>query len=634
MISHFGCHGEPMEPSTTPPVHTPSSPTLSDQTHISAAAQSGFFNTLGRLYSAMTPFERVLAWSFGLIWAISSFVLAAQVSTYTSVVVPAHGGTLTEGIVGAPRFINPLLAISDADRDVSYLVFSGLLRHGENGSFIPDLASEYSINETGTEYTFTIRPDAVFHDGDPVTADDVAFTVSLAQNPDVKSPKRADWEGVVAEVVDERTVRFTLARPYGPFMENLTIGILPKHLWSDVTPEEFPFHRLNTEPIGSGPYKAAKIQKRASGSLERITLEHFDEFTLGDPFINTINIVFYASDDALITAFNTGAIDSISSIAPERVPELTRVDMNQLTSPLSRTFAVFFNQTKSEALADPAVRSALDSALDKEALIAHVLRGYGVALEGPIPREGTAMAAATLVSDTPTTSSLGTESTAADTADTASTETSSDEATTDSRLEAARAILEKAGWQVNAETGIREKKGVTLSVRIATGNAPALAATAEEIAHTWRELGAHVSVEAYNTGELNTNVIRPREYEALLFGEIVGRTLDLFAFWHSSQRTDPGLNLSLYANARADRLLSEARATADQTAREEKYAEFVQIIREDMPAAFLYAPEYIYIAPPVLRNVRLDTMTTLADRFANVHEWYVETERVWPIFTH
>jgi len=187
---------------------------------------------------------------------------------------------------------------------------------------------------------------------------------------------------------------------------------------------------------------------------------------------------------------------------------------------------------------------------------------------------------------------------------------------------------------MNEETGVRRKGTKDLAFTIATGNVPELVKTAEVVTAVWREIGVEVHVEAYNTGELNTNVIRPREYEALFFGEVIGRSLDLFAFWHSTQRSDPGLNLALYVNPRADKLLSEARASADSTVRAEKYAAFAEYVREDIPAIFLYAPEYVYVMPSDLHYSPLSTFTTGSDRFTTAHRWYREVEYVWPLFSH
>src|SRR3990167_4613872 len=213
----------------------------------------------------------------GLLTA-SALALVAQANNFFLVEVPRASGALTEGIIGTPRFINPLLAISDADRDVTALVYSGLLRATPEGGYVPDMAESYDVSPDGKTYTFILRDGLTFHDGSAVGVDDIVYTVGKAQDPALKSPVRANWEGVVAEQVDARTVRFTLRKAYAPFIENLTLGILPKARWGVVTDEEFPFSELNQEPVGSGPYRLGSASRSSSGILSTYTLRSFGDY--------------------------------------------------------------------------------------------------------------------------------------------------------------------------------------------------------------------------------------------------------------------------------------------------------------------------------------------------------------------
>ncbi len=168
---------------------------------------------------------------------------------------------------------------------------------------------------------------------------------------------------------------------------------------------------------------------------------------------------------------------------------------------------------------------------------------------------------------------------------------------------------------------------------IATASVPELKRAAEIVKTEWESLGVPTTVELYEQADLNQNVIRPREYQALLFGLSVGAEPDLFAFWHSSQRNDPGLNIAMYTNITADKLLAEERAESDATARAALAEEVAGEIRSDVPAAFLYSPEFIYILPRSILGTRFDTIDIPSDRFADVAEWYVYTEHVWKIFS-
>ncbi|TSC61803.1 MAG: peptide/nickel transport system substrate-binding protein [Parcubacteria group bacterium Athens0416_74] len=210
------------------------------------------FSALEGMMRSFSPFERLALYVFTLLLGVSTLALLAGANSAVSVTIPSQGGAIVEGELGPARFINPLIPMSQADSDIAALVYSGLTRSLPDGSIISDLASSYEISDDGTSYTFTIREGSTFHDGTPVTSADVLFTVQQAQNPDIKSIHRADWEGVSVSTPDERTVIFKLPRAYAPFIQNTTMGILPKHLWASVTPEEFPFSPINMHPIGTG----------------------------------------------------------------------------------------------------------------------------------------------------------------------------------------------------------------------------------------------------------------------------------------------------------------------------------------------------------------------------------------------
>ncbi len=536
----------------------------------------------------------------------SSVALVYLLNAQFLVAAPARGGALSEGIIGAPRFINPVLAISDADRDLSALVYSGLLKAAPEGGYVPDLAQSYAVSDEGRTYTFTLKPEATFHDGTPVTASDVVFTITKTQDPKLKSPERANWNSVTVEELDARTVRFTLKQAYAPFVENLTLGILPKHLWQSTTAEDMTFSNLNSNPIGSGPFMVSSVSRNSSGIPAAYTLTAFAEYALGEPYLTHVTFNFYKNEDDLLDALRKGEIETASGISPAALADL---DTTVERSPLNRIFAVFFNQNQSEVLRDKVVRQALNAAINRHDLVEEVLGGYGTPIDGPIP---------------PAILSTPAVEAAADTA---------------SAVAAAQQILVDAGWETGPDGIFQKKTGsgsdaktVTLSFSLATGNVPELRAAAEYMRHTWAEMGAQVEVQVYDQGDLSQNIIRPRKYDALLFGEVVGREMDLFAFWDSSQRVDPGLNVALYANATADKLLAQLRQTADTATRGSLYEQFAAELRNDIPALFLYAPDFVYIVPKDLQGLDLKFIETPSDRFLSAHLWHRETDFVWPFF--
>ncbi len=562
---------------------------------------------------ALSPGERLLVRTLAIALGLSFFAIVAGIMNAASVEVPSRGGSLTEGVVGTARFLNPLLALSGSDKDLTLLVYSGLMRATPEGDLIPDLAESYTISEDGTVYTFKLRKGVTFHDGSPLTSADVLFTIEHTQHPEMKSAHRADWQGVSVTTPDPQTVIFTLPHAYAPFLENTTLGILPKALWQNVSADEFPFHPLNTNPIGSGPYRVVDAKTSSTGSATRYELKPFDNFALGTPNLDKITFLFYGNEEELIEAFNAGKIDSMAGISPSAIESVMRSNVAIASSALPRTFGVFLNQSKNAIFADESVRAALNAATDKARVVNEVLKGYGVTLEGPIPPR--LLGAHPLESPQPF------------------PERKESQHKEGTFAKDARDVLERGGWTFDDETSTWTKKKTAFEFTLATADEPELAKTAELIAQMWRDAGIKVNVQVYSLSELNTVMLRPRNYEAVLFGEVVGRSLDLFAFWHSSQRNDPGLNLALYANSRADTLLSRARETTNRREREKLYAQLEDVIKDDKPAVFVFAPEFIYLVPENLGGVALGALTTPAERFLNIHEWYTDTERVWNFFT-
>lgn len=572
--------------------------------------KKGFtFSKLDKIEEAakrMTLTEKLVFYGFATLLILSTIFMLWRVNNLLLVEVPKEGGELKEGIIGTPRFINPLLAFTDADRDLTTLVYSGLLKATSDGNYIPDLAETYSVSEDGLKYTFTIRKDAVFHDGKPVTADDVIFTIGKATDPLLKSSKRPSWEGVNVRKLSDKEIQFVIREPYAPFLENATLGILPKHIWEHVASDQFPFSEYNIKPVGSGPYEVTNLKRDSGGLPVYYQLEPFSDYTLGSPFIKDIYINIYTSEADLVKAYKDGKIHSLSGISPQYATVLKKDGAPIVNSYLPRVFGVFFNQNKASVLSNKAVRQALDIGLDKEKIVGTVLLGYGVAIDSPIPPE--------LLKN----GSI-----------------SEKEANQD-RIKAAKEILENDGWKLNSSTGIYEKKTKSqtevLKFSISTSNAPELKQVAELVKEEWRKIGVDVEVLVFEQGDLNQNIITPRDYQALLFGEIVGRDLDFYPFWHSSGRNYPGLNIALYTNSKVDKLLEDARKIQGKGARVAKYEEFETEVKNDVPAVFIYSPEFIYIIPEKIKGVSLGQLTIPAERFLNIHDWYIETENVWRIF--
>jgi peptide/nickel transport system substrate-binding protein len=564
---------------------------------------------INSVFGTFSKKERIVFVILLATFLISTLLILESINKSLMVSIPLRGGSISEGIIGTPRFVNPILANSPADLDLVSLIYSGLMRKNSDGTLSPDLAEKYEMSKDGLTYTFTLKNKIFFQDGEPVTVDDILFTINEIKDPIIKSSKKVDWDGVSATKIDEQTIEFSLKKPYPSFLENLTLGIMPQHLWSNSSIE---LNTANTSPIGSGPYLIKSVSKESSGIINSYTLEPFKGFALGESYIKEIDLHFYSNEEDLVRALEDGAVDQISSITPLNADILKERNFQIETSVLPRVFGLFFNQNKNNIFTDKVITKAIDDAIDKDKIVREVLFGYGTVIDGPIPPNMTAYEKLS-GSASPSREVL---------------------------LQNIQNSLAKDGWskgpdgflQKTTTNKSKKKTAIPLAFSISTGNAEELTKTAEIIKQDLAKIGIRVDVKTFEIGNLNQSVIRPRDYDSLLFGEIINNESDLFAFWHSSQRKDPGLNVAMYTNAKVDKLLEDASTTIDQQARIKKYTQAESEIRKDMPAVFLYSPNFIYVIAKNLKGLSLNNLTSPTDRFSNVYLWYTETENVWKIF--
>jgi peptide/nickel transport system substrate-binding protein len=512
--------------------------------------------------------------------------------------VPKSGGEYIEGIVGQPLYINPLIAqTSEADSDLAELIYSGLFKYDKDGNIVPDLAESYSISDDQKEYTVVLKKNVTWHDGQPLNAQDVFFTYNILQDSAYKSPLRQSLAGVSVSVKDDYTIVFSLSNPYVGFLDNLTVGILPKHIWADIAPEKFALAEYNLHPIGSGPYMFSDLQKDADGNILTLKLIAFKNYYDGAPYISKMTFNFYPDDNALIDAYNKKEVQGIASIPPQNVKDIKNIkstNINQLIIP--RYFAVFFNQTKSVVLADDNVRKALNLSVDRQGLINNVLYGEGLALESPFFPQMAGYV---------------------------------DEGGMQADVAGANKVLDDAGWTINSNDNVREKNGTKLEFEMVTTDWPEFVQTANVLKAQWAKIGAIVDVKVLSVSDLQQNYIRTRGYDSLLFGQGISFDPDLYSFWHSSQKHDPGLNLSLFDNSGADTLLENIRQETDQSKRIEDYQQFQTILAQEIPAVFLYGRYYLYPTNTTVRGMDVQNIDNPQQRFTDVNKWFVKTERVW-----
>jgi peptide/nickel transport system substrate-binding protein len=555
------------------------------------------------LFKAFSATEKIIFLCFVVIALTTALIMAYKASQNFMVTIPVEGGSLTEGEVGVPRTVNPILAFTDADKDVTALLYSGLMRRDDSGNLVPDLAESYSISSDGMTYDFTLKKNIYFDDGKPITADDVVFTINKTEDAPIKSPVRADWADVTIKKIGDSEIQFILKQPYAPFLDNATLGILPEHIWQSVSDDQFIFSNYNVQPVGDGPYSVKNVVKDANGVPQSYTLVPSSHYSGERPFIAKIILNFYPDENHAFSALEAGEIDSLAGLDPDDAAILasTSASVHILTNPVPRLFGIFFNQNQNPVFADKAVRQALSLAVDRQAIVKDVLYGYGIPIDSPIPQGNLA-------------GSRG---------------------ATSPNIALATSTLQKDGWKLGTD-GIYaktvNKKTQTLAFSITTANSSDLSAATAMVAGQWRAIGAKVTVNILEYSDLQST-INARSYDSLLFGQYVGTGLDLYAFWHSSQRNAPGLNIAQYVNSSADKDLSDARTATSSTIQLADLSAFQNVFNQDVPAVFLYSPDLIYVIPDKLQGVDIKSVSMPADRWNGVANWYIDTDRVWSIFT-
>lgn len=514
-----------------------------------------------------------------------------------SVERPDYGGTYIEGIVGRPNAINPLFSQSnDVDRDLVALVFSGLTRANESGVIKPDLATRWTISPDGLVYTFTLRSDVRWHDGTRLSADDVLYTIHSIQDPAFRGPPdlAAFWRTVAITQVDPATIRFQLTQAYAPFLQYTTLGILPEHSLKDVSPADLFQNPFNRRPIGTGPFQ---IAESASDSM---LLDANQRFYGSRPYLSRIQLRFYPDYDSIFAAYARGEVQGISRILPANLPKARALNNLKMYSARLAGYTLIYLNLSKTPFQERQVRQALLYGIDRRHLIDDVLQGQGLAASSPIEPESWAFASA--LNPYPF------------------------------DVERAKALLDLAGWK-DAGDGVRRKDQTAFAFTLTTNDDPARVALANEIAKGWQAIGVKAAVQAVPAPALVQNVLRPRQFDAVLYE---WRTLsydpDQYEEWHQTQIPSATAALGQNYSGLNDRDISEtleaARKTNDQAKRIELYHKFQELFADRVPALILYYPVYTFGIDSRMRGVQLAPLLMPSDRFRNLAEWYLKTKRI------
>jgi peptide/nickel transport system substrate-binding protein len=542
--------------------------------------------------------EKILLLGLVLSLIVSAFLIFLGLLDRWTYLTPEQGGIYHEAAVGQPHSLNPILTSSnDIDNDIIQLVYSSLFKLDANLVPQPELAESFTLSDDKREYTIKLKRDIVWHDGEAFTADDVIFTLNSIQTPDYNSPLVSQFQGVEVTKQDDYTVHLKLREPYTPFLVNLTTKIIPQHVWANIAPRNAALAEQNLKPVGTGPFQFSKLTtRRKTGEITNLRLTRFDRYYDTAPYLDGLEFSFFNSHDETVNALRSGRVDGLGFLPLQLLEQVDSSAYNLRQLLLPQYFALFFNQNQNTLLRDAGLRNALLLATDRESLVDEALDGQAEPLQVPLPH-----------------GLLGHRTDLASSYD----------------PEAAKQNLEEAGWRDVDGDGIREKDNTRLTLKITTTDWPEYVRTAEIIQKQWQKIGVETVIEHFGAGTIQQTIVGPRQYEILLFGEILPADPDPYPFWHSTQTKSPGLNLALLQDKTVDDLLETARQAADPAARAQKYQDFQGRIFELNPAIILYQPYYLFVTRDKVRGPALEQAALPAQRFNDIHLWHVRTQRIW-----
>lgn len=594
--------------------------------------------------------EKTVFWSSFFLAIITTAVWVIFYIYSHIAVLPTAGGDYTEGLIGSPKLINPIYdGANDVDSDISSLIYAKLFKHNENRELIPDLVESFQISEDKKTYTLKLRENVFWSDGEKITTNDVAFTIDTIQNPEAGSTLYNSFQGITMDKIDDYQITLTLKEPFAPFLSNLTLGILPEHIFGQIAPTNLRLAKDNLQPIAvSGPYKFSKfIKDNANNNIQTYILERNDKYYGDKPYLKTVNFKFYNSYEQALDDLRNKNLNGLSFV-PNYLKEKTiSKNLNLYDLQLPQYTALFFNQSKDKILKDAVLRSCLAMSIDKKIILEEVLKNNGQIIHGPILKNEIGyypeIKKYTYNIDEANTL-LDKSWSRVDQAKFLEIRqgqilkelkekyqiTSSTPSTT-LEIDLDKEVQKKLSLEVDPEQTFyrKDKNDNFLSLTITTADNPEYAAVAKTIAKFWKNIGIQTFVELIDSKQITKENIRDRNYSILLFGEVLGSDPDPYAFWHSSQTQFPGLNLAQFISKDADALLENARAVDTINKREEAYKKFQDILAKELPAIFLYTPSYTYAITSEIKGVNIGSILTPSDRFSSINKWYLKTAKQW-----
>ncbi len=533
---------------------------------------------------------------------VAVLLLSQQPVTAPLLPQPTSGGVYTEALIGSMGRLNPLLDWNNsADRDIDRLIYSGLIRFDAHGLPQPDLAESWGTSADGTIYNFTLRSNAVWQDGKPVTSDDVIFTIDLIKSSGSLFPQDIKdlWGQIDVKKLDDKTFKLTLPEPFAPFLDYVTFGVLPKHLLESTPPEQLASSNFNLQPVGAGPYKLDHLIVEG-GQIKGVVLQLNENYYLKKPFIPQVVFRYYSSAASALDAYNQGEVLGISQITPDILQAaLAEPNLSVYTSRLPQLSLVFLNLNNPSVqfLQNENVRRALMLGLNRNAIISNFLQGQAIVADGPIlPGSWAYYDGIPHIDYDP---------------------------------DAAQSLLKSEGYVIPASGGnVRAKDDQPMALTLVHPDDALHTKIAQSLQSDWAQIGVKVDLQAVPYDSLIKDFLAPRNYQAALADLNTARTPDPdpYLFWHQAEATG-GQNYSQWDDRTASEYLESARTQADFTVRARLYRNFQVIFAKELPSLPLYYPVYSYGVDVSVQGVQVAPMYDTSDRLAFISDWYLVTRR-------
>lgn len=493
------------------------------------------------------------------------------------------GGTVSAAISIEPKVLNPPIHTLAVELTVGSAIFSGLIRSRSDGTFEPDLAQAYSIEDDGMTYRFHLRPELKWQDGAPLTSQDFLFTFQTYVDPRTKTAYLLGWDKIDrVETPDASTVVYRMKETFAPFLL-LVAGnaVLPQHVLSGT--QDMRTAPFNRAPLGSGPFKLKDWQ-----TASRIVLEANPYFWRGRPRLD--RLVFKIVPDAMaqINQLQAGETDIVTVAQPSQWDQV-RAMSGVATAMYDDTRYALVQLDEYGALKELPVRQALDYATPKQDIVRGVLRGLAAPAYGDVPPGSPYL---TRVEHH------------------------------DYNLDQARKLLEQAGFTM--QNGVMTRNGQPLHVPIYTiSSSPTFIQVAQVLQDSWRKIGVQTDVTTMEAATLFSDQ-GPQwngKEAALIFSWGQGADPYNYVNWSSRQipdnEDDPGENLERYVNPTIDDLVVRGVQVTDVAKRKQVYDQIQQILAHDVPVIFLYWPKALYAYSTKVRGFKPNAFGGMLDEVWN-----------------